>query len=98
MRDRGSMLVLVVFVGVAVTGAVALAMVPVLSGLLDRQHAQSAADAAALAGVTGGRSASVTLAGSNGAAVVDWSRDGRRVAVSVRVGDQIAVARATDEP
>ncbi len=55
MRDRGSMLVLVVMVGVAVTAAVTLALLPVLGGLVDRQHAQSAADAAALAGVTGGR-------------------------------------------
>jgi hypothetical protein len=98
MRDRGSMLVLVMFVGVAITAAVTLAIVPVLGELIDRQHAQSAADAAALAGVAGGRSGSASLADANGAELVAFSRSGRRVTVSVRVGGQVVSARATDEP
>ncbi len=98
MRDRGSMLVLVVFVGVAITLAVLLAATPVLGDLIDRQQARSAADAAALAGVSGGMTASSELASANGAALVAWSRRGRQVTVRVQVGDQVAVARATDQP
>jgi predicted MarR family transcription regulator len=98
MRDRGSALVLAVLVGVAITTAVTLALVPVLSGLVDRQHARSAADAAALAGVTGGRAASASIATANRGALVAWSRAGRAVTVTVLVGDQRATARATDEP
>jgi hypothetical protein len=98
VRDRGSMLVLVVFVGVAVCATVLMAIVPVLDDLVDRQRAVTAADAAALAGVTGGLAASASLASANGATLVSWSRDGRQVTVRVGVGDQFAVARATDEP
>ncbi len=98
MRDRGSMLVLVLFVGLAVCAVVLMAIVPVLDDLVDRQRASSAADAAALAGVTGGFESSASLASANGATLVSWSQDGRQVTVRVRVGDQVAVARATDEP
>ncbi len=98
MRDRGSMLVVVVFVGVAISAAVVMAIVPLLSGLIDRQQAGSAADAAALAGVTGGRPASVALATANGGDLVGWSRNGRQVTVLVRVGDHVVTARATDGP
>jgi predicted MarR family transcription regulator len=98
MRDRGSMLVFTVLVGVALCAAVTLALVPFLVDLVHRQQAQSAADAAALAGVNGGRSESAALASANDAALVTWSRNGRRVTVTVRVGDQTATARATDEP
>ena len=97
-RDRGSMLVLVVLVGAAFTAAVTLALVPVLNDLIDRQQARSAADAAALAGVAGGRSASARLAAVNEATLTGWTRSGRRVTVTVAVGDQTATARATDEP
>jgi hypothetical protein len=92
------MTVLVVLVGLALTVALTLALVPVLGDLTDRQQARSAADAAALAGVTGGRSASASLAGRNDAVLVDWSRNGREVTVRVRVGEQVATARATDGP
>ena len=98
MRDRGSMSVLVVFVGGAVTALVTLAVLPVLGHLIDRQEARSAADAAALAGVVGGRSSSSALAAANGGELVSWSRSGRQVTVHVRVGDHVVVARATDEP
>ena len=98
MRDRGSMLVLVVFVGVAVTSAAIVAMVPVLDDLGDRQRARSAADAAALAGVTGGAAASAELAHANGAMIVAWRRVDGDVLVDVRVGDQVARARASDRP
>ena len=57
LRDRGSMLVFTAMVGIAICAAVTLALVPVLTGLVERQQAQSAADAAALAGVSGGQGA-----------------------------------------
>ena len=98
MRDRGSMLFLVVFVGLAACTMVLAAIVPVLADLADRQRAASAADAAALAGLTGGFESSVSLASANGATLVSWSQEGRRVTVRVRVGEQPAIARATDEP
>ena len=82
VRDRGSMLVLVVFVGLAACTMVLTAIVPVLDDLADRQRAASAADAAALAGVTGGFESSVSLASANGATLVSWSQEGRRVTVS----------------
>lgn len=96
--DRGSMTVFVVLVGVALIAAITLAMVPVLGELTDRQQASSAADAAALAGVTGGRAASAEFAARNDAVLVAWSVSGREVTVQVRVGDQVATARATDAP
>lgn len=97
-RDRGSMVVLVVFVGLGITTGVTLGLSPVLVDLIDRQRAQSAADAAALAGVSGGRAASWSIAAANDAMLVEWSRDGQQVSVRVEVGDQRASARATDEP
>ena len=98
MRDRGSMLVLVAFVGVAITAAILFALMPVLVDLTHRQQARSAADAAALAGVAGGRSAAISIAAANDAALVSWSREGPEVTVEVRVGDQVVMARATDAP
>jgi hypothetical protein len=92
------MLLLVMLVGLAITSAVNAAMVPLLSELGDRQRAHSAADAAALAGVTGGEAAASDLAIANGARLVAWARVGRTVTVHVRVGEQVVAARATDEP
>lgn len=98
MRDRGSMLLSVMFVGVALTAAVTLALVPVLDDLVGRQQARSAADAAALAGVVGGRSAATEVAGRNDGALVGWSEQGDEVLVRVRVGEHVASARATGGP
>jgi predicted RND superfamily exporter protein len=98
VRDRGSMLVFVMLVGVALTAAVTLALLPVLVGLVDHAKAQSAADAAALAGVTGGEPASSAIAAANDATLVAWSRSGSDVTVTVEVGMQRATARATNAP
>ena len=98
MRDRGSILILTVLVGVAVTAAALAAVTPVLGELHDRQRARSAADAAALAGVGGGRAEASRLASENGGTLVAWSDDGSTVTVTVRVGDRNATARATDGP
>jgi Tfp pilus assembly protein PilV len=92
------MTVLAVLVTLAITAAIVLGLVPVLGDLTDRQQARSAADAAALAGVTGGRAAAENLAAVNDAVLVGWSRSGREVTVTVQVGDQTVTARATDGP
>jgi hypothetical protein len=87
--------------GLALVGlAVVLTMaVGELAGdVIDAARARTAADAAALAGVTGGRTAAVRLAASNGGAVIAWARAGQTVTLTVRVGDAVATARATDEP
>ncbi len=98
MRDRGSMTLVALCAGLAVTAATTAAMVPMLEALVDRQAARSAADAAALAGVTGGRAAAAEMAARNGAVLLDWSRAGRDVTVEVGVDGQRAVARATGGP
>ena len=98
MRDRGSMLVFVMLVGVALTAAVTLALMPVLVSMVDRARAQNAADAAALAGVAGGEAAASAIAAANDATLVAWSRSGYEVTVTVRVGERQATARATNAP
>jgi len=97
-RDSGSMFVLTIMVSVAIIVAVVMAVIPFTLDLVDRQQAQTAADAAALAGVLGGQAASAQLAIANGATLVAWSRSGRSVTVTVMSGDATASARATDEP
>ena len=92
------MLVFTVLVGLAFTSAATAASVTLLDELGDRQRAQNAADAAALAGVGGGRDASVALARANGATLVAWQRDGQAVVVRVAVDGSRARARATDGP
>ena len=98
VRDRGSGFVMTVLVGVGVTGGVLVALVPWGSGLVAHERARTAADAAALAGVTGGRGAAATMAAANGGVLVSWARDGSEVTVTVRVGDHRALARATNGP
>ena len=98
MRDRGAMLVVTVLVGLALTTAVMLALVPRLGELVDRQRAQAAADAAALAGVVDGRAGAAALAAANGGVLVGWSQGDAEVTVEVEVDGVRAVARATDAP
>lgn len=92
------MLVFTVLVGLAFTGAALAALVPLFAELDADQRARTAADAAALAGVSGGRDAAVDLARANGAELLTWERDGRSVTVTVDVAGRTARARATDAP
>ena len=68
--------------------------------VVDAGRARTAADAAALAGVEGGREASARVAAENGAALVSWSSAARRrrdhVTVTVRVGRATATAAASN--
>jgi predicted MarR family transcription regulator len=98
VRDRGAALVLTILIALAIVGAATVSVVPVLDTLFDRQRAHSGADAAALAGVTGGQGAAAEVAAANGGVLVAWSRDGRQVTVTVQVDGQRVTARATDEP
>lgn len=97
-RDRGSALVLVVLVAVAFTVAAGAGLAQLSRDLIDVSRARSAADAAALASVEGGRAAAIELATTNGATLVSWAQVGSDVVVEVRVGDAVARARATNVP
>ena len=98
--ERGQIVPLALIL-VAVLGLVlAVALADVGGAVIDRQRARTAADAAALAGVSGGRDAAAELAARNGATLVGWATGPapEEVSVVVRVGGATAVARATDAP
>ena len=96
-RDRGQAIVLVLAV-VVVTVVCAVAVGRFSNRLVDSQQAQLAADAAALAGVVGGRDAAERLATSNDGVLTVFVITGEEVMVEVRVGDERAQARATRAP
>jgi hypothetical protein len=72
-----------------------LAVARLAGDLIDAARARTAADAAALAAVHGGRGAAERLAGAHDGTVVGWARVGRDVVVTVRVGHAVVTARAT---
>jgi hypothetical protein len=71
-----------------------VALVPAARALSARTRAATAADAAALAGATGGEAAARRLAGANGARLEAFRSEGDQVIVRVRVAGVPAVARA----
>jgi Flp pilus assembly protein TadG len=101
-RDRdGGSAALVVLVGAVIVGAALMsALGDVGSTLRQRAQAQTAADAAALASLDGGRSSAAALASANGARLVSWAPGPGigEVTVVVRVDDVTATARATNAP
>jgi hypothetical protein len=100
VRDRGQSAVTVLLVAVALFVPFTAATVIVGGGMIERSRAQTAADAAALAWVTGGRAAAEQLAQRHGATVVGF-RTGPgagQVTVIVRIGGATATAAATDAP
>lgn len=80
----------------------AVALATLGRNMTERTRAQSAADAAALAGVVQGRSTGEEIAARHGASVVSWTTsiaaDGQEITVVVRLGDATATARASDRP
>ena len=96
-RGQATPLALVVVV-LAVVAVVAIAELG--GNVVDAGRARTAADAAALAGVEGGRDASAQIATLNGATLVSWSSrpDGAGIAVTVtvRVGRASATAAASN--
>lgn len=96
-RDRGQAISLVLaFVALIVVCAVAMGQFS--ARLVDKQQAQLAADAAALAGVVGGRAAAERLATANDGVLTDFVVTGDEVIVEVQVGEESALARATRAP
>ena len=80
---------------VALAVVLVLGMGQLAGDVVDVGRARSAADAAALAGVRGGRAAATSLAARNGARLTSWRQDGDDVVVTVRVGATSVTARAT---
>lgn len=99
-RDRGQATLLVLIVATALCVSLAMAVVGFGGQLIDRTRAQTAADAAALASLTGGSGAARMLAQRHGATLVEFSRGPgvNRVTVVVRLGHATATAAATDDP
>lgn len=93
--DRGSAAIVVMGV-VALVAVVVMAIGRLGQVLDDAARAQTAADAAALAAVHGGRPQADELAASNGAIVTRFEQLGHDVVVEVRVGSATATARASD--
>ncbi len=91
--DRGQVLPLM-----ALALIVALSLALLLARLAplvdDAARAQTAADAAALAGAAEGRSAAARFANANGGELIDFHQDGSIVEVTVRVGHASADASA----
>jgi Flp pilus assembly protein TadG len=100
-RDRGQR-ILVVALSVVVAGLLAVGVGRLGEAMLHRTQARTAADAAALAGVIGGRADAQRLASANGAVLETFDRSGPPdrvvVTVVVRVGEVRARARATNGP
>jgi hypothetical protein len=72
-----------------------LAVARFAGNLVDAARARTAADAAALAAVLGGPEAAERLAAEHHGTLVQWSRVGRDVLVTVRIGRAVVTARAT---
>ncbi len=98
MRDRGQAAIATVFVAAALTGATLIGALELGDRLLDRRAAQHAADAAALAGMTGGRESADRIAAANGAELVGFVRIGDDVVATVTVDAATATARASRAP
>ena len=96
-RDSGQAIVLLLAY-VVVTVVLMVAVGHFSARLVDQQQAQLAADAAALAGVVGGRDAAERLAAANDGVLTDFVVAGYEVVVEVRVGNEWAKARATRAP
>jgi hypothetical protein len=97
-HDDGQSATLAVIALTTLAVVIIMAIAQLGTVVLERSAAQTAADAAALAAVAGGRSAAEAVAHANGAAVVQLRAGLHEVIVTVRIGDAVATARATDAP
>jgi amino acid transporter len=99
-RDRGQAAVLVLVLATVLFVSMSAALVGVGGRVIDRARAQTAADAAALGAIIGGREAAETLAQRHGATLVSFVHgpDAGRVTVVVRLGTATADASASDAP
>jgi tartrate dehydratase beta subunit/fumarate hydratase class I family protein len=97
-RDHGGAAILLLTASLAIAPLAMLGVAEAGKRLHEGVRARTAADAAALAGTTGGRAAAARLASRNGARLVAYRELGDRVIVEVVVGEAHAVAAATDAP
>ncbi|MEM9513596.1 MAG: pilus assembly protein TadG-related protein [Actinomycetota bacterium] len=99
-RDRGQAAAPLLITTMAVAVIVVLAAAELGGRVVDRNQAQTAADAVALAGVTHGRQIAERIAAEHEATITSWRSTGPPEAVDVfvevRHGDQRATARATN--
>lgn len=93
MRQRGQVLPLMAVV-VALAALVVLGLGRLGAVVVARAEAQTAADAAALAGAIHGRGAADGLAAANGGRLVSWATAGAEVEVVAEVRGERAIARA----
>jgi len=93
MRQRGQALPLLA-VGVALAALVVVGLGRLGAVVVARAEAQTAADAAALAGAVHGQPAAEGLAAANGGRLVAWASAGVEVEVVAEVGGERARARA----
>ncbi|MEO1058139.1 MAG: pilus assembly protein TadG-related protein [Actinomycetota bacterium] len=99
-RDRGQAAAPLLLTTMAIAVVVVLAAAELGGRVVDRNQAQTAADAVALAGVTHGRSMAEHIAAEHEATITVWRSSGPPEAidvfVEVRHGGQWAQARATN--
>lgn len=81
----------------ALVATVLIGLVALGSALGERARAQTAADAAALAGAARGRPAATAMAHENRGELESFTARDGQVEVTVRVGDARATARASRE-
>ena len=93
MRQRGQVLALLAVV-VALAALVVVGLGRLGAVVVARAEAQTAADAAALAGALHGRPAADGLAAANGGRLVSWLAAGPEVEVVAEVRGERARARA----
>jgi len=93
MRQRGQVLPLLAVV-VALAALVVLGLGRLGAVVVARAEAQTAADAAALAGVLHGQASAQHLAEANGGRLVSWAAAGREVEVVADVRGERARSRA----
>ena len=98
IRDDSGQAVPLVAALVAMAAMLTVAVGAFAGDIIDAARAQTAADAAALASLEGGRPAAARLAARHGATIQSWSRHADQarmsVRVTVRVGDAVRTARA----
>lgn len=98
--DAGQSAVLVLIIAASLGAALLMALLDFGGVTQDRARAQTAADAAALASLEGGSAAATEFARLHGGAIVSWiaGPGEHEVTVEVRVGDAVAIARASNAP
>ncbi len=99
-HDRGHAAVFVLVLATTLFVILAVALVDVGGRIIDRTRAQTAADAAALGSISGGRGTAAALAERHGATLIAFEHGPgeRQVTVVVRLGTATARAAASDTP